>query len=215
MIVRVEQAFKGGALQAPEAPVQTEAGPASTRVLSLPNALSFLRLASVPVFVWLFVIGETNTAVVVYALSAWTDFFDGFLARRLNAVTELGKLLDPLADRVFIVALAVALVARDVLPWWLAVAIVARDLLLLSAFPFVDRRGVERIPVSFAGKTATAALLFGLTAIAYSETTFPLQGPADEVGLACTVGGAILYWITAALYAREAVRRVRALAENR
>ena len=183
--------------------------------MSVPNVLSFLRLASVPVFVWLFVVGETNTAVLIYGISAWTDFFDGYLARRLNAVTELGKLLDPLADRVFIVALAVALVARDLVPWWLAVAIVARDLLLLSAFPFVDRRGIERIPVSFAGKTATAALLFGLTAVAYSETTFPLSGSTDEAGLACTGAGAVLYWITGALYAREAVRRVRALAENR
>ena len=167
-----------------------------------------------PIFVWLFVTGETNAAVVLYALFAWTDFFDGLLARRLNQISEIGKLLDPLADRVFIVALAVALVAREALPWWLAVGIVARDLLLLSAFPFVDRRGVTRIPVSFAGKTATAALLAGLTLVAYSETTFPGEQEARPVGLGLTIGGAMLYWITAVLYAREAFRRLSATKEG-
>ncbi len=93
----------------------------------------------------------------------------------------------------------------------LAVAIIARDLLLLSAFPFVDRRGVQRIPVSFAGKTATAMLLFGLSLVAYSETSFGLASITDDIGLAFTVGGAALYWITAILYAREAITRLRAL----
>src|SRR5919106_1769508 len=87
------------------------------RLLTIPNLLSFGRLATVPVFVWLFVSGRENAAVIVYAVAAWTDFFDGFIARRTHSVTELGKLLDPLADRVFIVALALALVARGTLAW--------------------------------------------------------------------------------------------------
>ena len=161
-------------------------------------------------FIWLFVVDETNAAVALYAAGAWTDFFDGYLARRLNQVTELGKLLDPLADRIFIVALAVALVASDALPLWLALGIVARDVLLLAAFPFVDKKGVRRIRVTFAGKTATAALLFGLTLIAYSETTFWQADKPDEVGFAFVLGGAILYWITAFQYAREALAVVKA-----
>ena len=178
---------------------------ASRRILSIPNVLSFIRLATVPVFIWLFVADETNLAVAIYAAGAWTDFFDGYIARRFNQVTELGKLLDPLADRVFIVALAVALVASDALPLWLALAIVARDVLLLAAFPFVDKRGIRRIRVTFAGKTATAALLCGLTLVAYSETTFPGADLVDEIGFAFVLGGAILYWITAFQYAREAL----------
>ena len=178
---------------------------ASTRILSIPNVLSFVRLATVPVFIWLFVSDQKNLAVAIYAAGAWTDFFDGYLARRLNQVTELGKLLDPLADRIFIVALAVALVATEALPLWLALGIVARDVLLLGAFPFVDKKSVRRIRVTFAGKTATAALLFGLTLIAYSETTFPGANQPDEVGFAFVLGGAILYWITAFQYAREAM----------
>ena len=179
------------------------------RILSLPNAISFLRLATVPVFIWLFVNEHTNVAVMVYAVGAWTDFLDGYLARRLNSITELGKLLDPLADRIFIVALAVALVAEDELPLWLALSVVARDLILVAAFPFVDRRGIARIPVSFAGKTATAALLIGLTFIAYAETTFPAVGAIDEAGLVLVIFGAVLYWITGVQYAVEALRRMR------
>ncbi|MDQ3955111.1 MAG: CDP-alcohol phosphatidyltransferase family protein [Actinomycetota bacterium] len=179
-------------------------------MLTVPNLLSFARLASVPVFVWLFIVDEPNAAFLVYGSMAWTDFFDGYLARRMNEVSVIGKLLDPLADRIFIVALAIAVVARGSLPWLLAVAIIVRDVLLLSAFPFVDRRAVQRIPVTFAGKTATAMLLFGLTLLAYSETTFPWAGGSDEIGMAFTIGGAILYWITAVQYAKEALTRIRA-----
>jgi cardiolipin synthase (CMP-forming) len=197
---------KGGVLDNAGAQVIVDAeGQASRRILSIPNVLSFIRLATVPVFIWLFVTDRTNLAVAIYAACAWTDFFDGLIARKFNQVTELGKLLDPLADRVFIVALAVALVASDALPLWLALGIVARDVLLLAAFPFVDKRGVRRIRVSFAGKTATALLLAGLTLIAYSETTFPAAEAPDEVGFVMVLGGAILYWITAWQYAREAL----------
>ena len=189
-------------------PATPAAPAASRRILSVPNALSFLRLATVPVFVWLFVSGETNAAVALYAAGAWTDFFDGYLARKFDAVTELGKILDPLADRIFIIALAVALVGAEALPLWLALGVVARDVLLVSAFPFVDKKGISRIPVSFAGKSATAALLFGLTLMAYSETTFPGADKPYEVGFAFVVAGAILYWVTAVLYAREAFGRL-------
>jgi cardiolipin synthase (CMP-forming) len=206
---------QGGKLQSPE--LEAREGSVdppeqvTDRVFTVPNLLSFTRLASVPVFVWLFIVDEPDAAFIVYGSMAWTDFFDGYLARRMNQVSVIGKLLDPLADRIFIVALAIAVVARESLPLWLAVAIIVRDILLLSAFPFVDKRAVQRIPVTFAGKTATAMLLFGLTLLAYSETTFIWASGADEVGLAFTIGGAILYWITAFQYAREALQRMKAV----
>jgi cardiolipin synthase (CMP-forming) len=183
----------------------------TSRVLTIPNILSLARLATVPVFVWLFVTDRTNAAVTLYAIAAWTDFFDGYLARRFNSVSELGKLLDPLADRVFIVALAVALVARDVLPLWLALTIIARDVVILSVFPFVDRSGIQRIPVNFTGKSATAALLAGLTLLAASETTVPVFGndTSADIGLVLTILGAILYWVAGILYARELLVRLK------
>ena len=178
---------------------------------TIPNVLSILRLASVPVFVWLFVSGHENAAVILYAAGAWTDFFDGFIARKFDQVSEIGKLLDPLADRILIIALVVALVAREALSLWLAIAIVARDVLLLSVFPVLERRKVPRIAVNFTGKNATAALLFGLTSLAWSETSFPGASIADELGIAFTALGAVLYWVAAAMYAQAARDSIRAL----
>ena len=186
----------------PAASPQVAAG--EDRILTVPNVLSALRLASVPVFVWLFATGHEDAAVVLYAVAAWTDFFDGYIARRLHQVSELGRLLDPLADRVFIVALAIALALRDVLPLWLFLVIVARDVLILIMFPILERRGVQRLRVNFTGKTATAALLFGLTCLAWSETSFWLHGIADEVGMVFTLVGAVLYWVAAGMYAQQA-----------
>lgn len=178
------------------------------RVWTLPNILSFLRLATVPFFVWLFVSGREEAAVILYGAGAWTDFFDGYLARRLNAVSELGKLLDPLADRVFIIALVVALLSRDTVPLWLALVILVRDAVLLVAFPVLERRGVERVRVNFTGKSATASLLFGLTLLAWSETSFAGAGVGEWLGMSFTVFGALLYWVAAAMYAREALGKL-------
>ena len=188
---------------------------ATNRVLTVPNALSALRLATVPVFLFLFVTGREEAAVIVYGAGAWTDFFDGYIARRLGQETELGKLLDPLADRIFIVALALALVAVGALSWWLTVAIVARDLLLLGVWPFFERRGVGRIAVNFTGKTATASLLIGLTWLALSETDFAWASFSDVVGTVFVVAGTILYYASAGMYARAAYSRLTAAAAPR
>jgi cardiolipin synthase (CMP-forming) len=178
------------------------------RILTVPNALSGLRLATVPVFVTLFIVGHTNAAVIIYGCAAWTDFFDGLIARRLGQVSELGKLLDPLADRVFILALAIMLVARGTLAWWLAAVVIARDLLVLAVYPMIERRGLERIPVNFVGKTATALLLFGLTWLAVSATTVSWHRMAHVIGFGLVVVGAGLYWVATFMYGKEVARRL-------
>jgi cardiolipin synthase (CMP-forming) len=195
-------------------PVATAPQSASRRVLTVPNLLSGLRLLSVPVFLAFWLNGARDTAVVIYAISAWSDFFDGWIARRTGTVTELGKILDPLADRVFIVALAIALVAAQALSWVLTAAIVLRDVLIVIAFPYLERRGVPRLAVNRVGKTATAALLMGLTLLALEETTFSWAEGADVPGLILTVVGAVLYWVAGLIYAREALLRLRALEEG-
>ena len=191
----------------------TPAPPGSSRILTIPNVISFVRLATVPVFIWLFVSGYENAAVILYAAGAWSDFFDGYIARRTNSVTELGKLLDPLADRIFIAALVIALVVRRTLPWWVAVVILGRDLLVLSLFPYLERRKIQRISVNRVGKTATAALLAGLTLLAWSETTFAGADAVGVPGLVFTLSGAALYWGAAYLYAREAIAKLRELGD--
>jgi cardiolipin synthase len=183
-------------------------GPASergdeSRLLTVPNLLSGVRLALVPLFVWLFVSGREEAAVVLYAVGASTDWLDGYIARRTGQVSELGRLLDPLADRVYIAALVVALTIRGVLPLWLSAGIVGRDALLLALFPFVDRRSIARIRVNLTGKTATALLLTGLTFLALSQTELA-WGTAEEIGLTLMLAGFVLYWVSGIMYARAA-----------
>jgi cardiolipin synthase len=191
-----------------EAGTSTSSGDES-RIFTIPNILSFARLASVPFFIWLFVADKEEAAVILYGIGAWTDFFDGAIARRTNSVTELGRLLDPFADRVFIVALAVALVLRDALPLWLMITIVARDVAILVAFPLFESKSIGRIRVNFVGKTATAALLFGLTLLAYGETSFAGQSGTSDVGMGFVIFGAILYWVAAVMYARQAMDKLK------
>ena len=196
-------------------PLASADAPAARRLWTVPNVLSLLRLASVPLFVWLFVSGHENAAVVLYAVGAWTDFFDGYIARRTNSVTDLGKLLDPLADRVFIVALAIALVGSGALPGLLAAVVIVRDVVLLALYPLVQRPGMPKLEVNLVGKTATACLLFGLTWLALSETSFWGAGIGDEVGLAFVTAGAVLYWGAAVLYARALLQRRTPIGETR
>ena len=183
--------------------------PPEQRWLTVPNALSALRLATVPVFVGLFIAGHTNPAVIIYGCAAWTDFFDGVIARRLNQVTELGKLLDPLADRIFILALAVMLVARGTLVWWLAAIIIGRDVLVLAIYPIIARRGLEPIPVNLVGKSATALLLFGLTWLAVSATSVSWHQAAHDIGFVLVIVGTGLYMAATFMYGKQLVRQLR------
>ena len=187
----------------------TDPSSASSAVLTVPNVISFARLLTVPFFLWLWFAGSREVGVVVYGIGASTDFLDGYIARRTGQVSELGKLLDPLADRIFILALAVALVGGGALPWPLAVAVIGRDVILLSLYPLVQKRGVPKIAVNFTGKSATAALFFGLTWLALSETNFGWADIGDEVGIAFVILGAVLYWIAGAMYARIALTGLR------
>lgn len=180
----------------------------TNRVVTVPNILSALRLASVPVFLFLFVTEREEAAVLLYAAGAFTDFFDGYIARRLSQVSEVGKVLDPLADRVFIVALTFALVAVGALPWPLASAIVVRDVALLSVWPLFERRGAGRIEVNFTGKSATAMLLVGLTWMTLGETDWPLSSVAGDIGLGFVLAGVVLYYVSAWMYASEAYSRI-------
>jgi cardiolipin synthase (CMP-forming) len=175
-----------------------------SRIVTVPNLLSGVRLASVPVFVWLFVTDREEAAVIIYGAGAATDWVDGYVARRTGSVTELGKLLDPLADRVFILALALALLLRGALPAWLGAIIIVRDVAVLGLWPVVDRRSARRIRVNFVGKAATAALLVGLTGLAVAETRWSFGGWTRGIGLASTGVGAVLYWASGIMYARAA-----------
>jgi cardiolipin synthase (CMP-forming) len=174
----------------------------TSAVLTIPNVLSFARIATIPVLVWAIVHHGTEEAGLLgFAVVASTDWVDGYIARRTGTVSELGKVLDPVADRLVIVAVLVALVVRGAFPPWAAALIVVRDaaLLLVGAFVFA-RRGV-RIDVRRIGKAATAALMLGVPLIAWGALDLWLGPVATAVGWTSFAVGIVLSYSAAAWYA--------------
>jgi cardiolipin synthase len=186
------------------------ATPSTDRVLTLPNLLSALRLLGIPVFLWL-VLGPGNDglALGVLVLSGISDYLDGYLARRLGQHSRLGQLLDPVADRLYILAVVVALAIRDVIPWWIAVLLPLRDVLMWGLVPLLRTRGYTTLPVHLLGKAATFSLLyaFPLLFLGQGEGTGPML--ARVFGWSFAIWGLGLYWWAGILYAWQ-VRRLLA-----
>lgn len=183
----------------------------SSRVLTVPNMISLVRLALVPVFAVLIIVGEDGWALLVLAVSGATDWLDGVLARRLNQVTRLGQILDPFADRLFIFVTLIGLAWREVVPLWLVIVIVARDVLLAVTAPVLARRGYGTLNVSLVGKTATFALLYAFPLLLLAEVPGWLGACAHVVGWAFTWWGVGLYWLAGLQYVAQ-VRRLVASA---
>lgn len=176
----------------------------SSRIVTVPNLLSFFRLLMVPVFLYLILIGSDLLALIVLVVSTATDFFDGVIARRFGQISRLGQLLDPAADRLFIFATLVGLAIRDVLPWWVVAAIIGRDALLLLLGVVLANVGYGPLPVHHLGKTATFCLFWGLPVIVLGHAFPVLSVATDPVGWAFTLWGTFLYWWAGAIYARQA-----------
>jgi len=188
----------------------------SGRVLTLPNLLSLVRLAGVPLFLWLVLVPkEDGWALAVLMVSGVTDYLDGKLARRWNQITRLGQLLDPLADRLYILAVLVGLTLREIVPLWLTVLLVARDLLLIGCYPPLRRHGYGVLPVNYLGKAATFNLLYAFPLLLLGEGTGSVATLAEIFGWAFAIWGTGLYWWAGVLYVVQARRLVRASATTR
>ena len=182
----------------------------SDRVVTLPNALSALRLLGVPLFLWLILVPQADAwAVVLLAVAGFTDWLDGYLARKWNQITRVGQLLDPIADRLYILATLVGLLIRGIVPWWFVVVLVSRDLILGVVLAVLKRRGVTGLPVHFLGKAATFCLLYAFPLLLLGDGTGWPADVARIAGWAFAVWGTALYWWAAVLYLGQA-RRIMA-----
>jgi cardiolipin synthase (CMP-forming) len=187
-----------------------ETGAIGDRILTIPNLISFARLLGVPVFLWLVLGVNSKTgdwwAVGLLLASGASDWLDGKIARALNQQSKLGQLLDPAADRLYIVATIIALAVRTIIPWWLVAVLAARELVMAVVLAVLRRRGWGPLQVSFAGKAATLCLFYafpllflGSHAASYAEVT-------RIIGWTFAIWGSALYWWAAGLYITQARR---------
>lgn len=171
--------------------------------LTLPNLLSLLRLALVPVFLVLLLQERYLSALVVLALGGITDYLDGFFARRWNQVTRLGQLLDPAADRLYIFSSLIGLVYTGFIPVWLATVVIARDVLLLVVYPVLASHGYGPLPVHFLGKVGTFTLLYAFPLLLMAKLWTAAEFVILPLAWAFALWGVGLYWWAGIVYLRQ------------
>ena len=197
-------------MEVQETRVQTD------RILTIPNLLSMARLVGVPIFLWLVLWpvfgGPKNDgwAIVVLMLSGVSDYLDGKLARRWGQISRLGQLLDPAADRLYIVSTLVGLTWREILPWWLTALLVAREAFVGVVLLRLNRAGYGPLNVSFLGKAATFNLMYAFPLLLLGVGEGWVHQVAKAVSWAFIWWGTTLYWWAGALYAVQARQMLKA-----
>jgi cardiolipin synthase len=181
------------------------------RIWTIPNALSVLRLLGVPLFLWLLLGPEADGwAIVVLALSGVSDWADGKLARLLDQGSRLGALLDPAADRLYIVATLIALALREIVPLWLVLLLVGREVVLGLALLVLRRYGYPPLQVHYLGKAATFLLLYAFPILLLAQGDGPVAAVAAPFAWAFTIWGTAFYVLAGVLYLIQVVGLVRA-----
>jgi cardiolipin synthase len=186
---------------------------------TVPNLISVLRLLGIPVFLWL-LLGEDKPleAGILFAVLGATDWVDGYIARHFDQGSEIGKILDPVSDRVMLIAGALGLVISGDVPLWVGIVVLFREAALSIVTLVLAAGGARRIDVQWVGKAGTLALMFAFPLFVLVNELDPSVG-RDVIELVTwvfTIGGLILSYYAAALYipmARDALREGRAARE--
>jgi cardiolipin synthase len=178
-------------------------------VVNIPNLLSFLRIALVPVFVWSLFNEMFLSAVLVLMLAGVTDFLDGYLARKLNQMTKLGKILDPVADRLYIFATLLTLSVTGNIPWWLAALVITRDALMLLSLPVLATAGYRSLPPHYLGKASTFALLYSFPLLLMGQIFVDAQFIIMPIAWAFALWGVALYWWSGFVYLWQLILLLR------
>lgn len=173
----------------------------SDRVLTLPNVLSMLRLLGVPVFLWAILTGRDGLALALLMASGVTDYLDGKIARKYGLESRVGQLLDPIADRLYIVSTLLGLAWREIIPWWVVWVLFAREAFMVVVVLIAKRHGWNGLPVHFVGKAATFNLLYAFPLLLLADGDGTLARIAEPVGWGFAWWGIALYWVAGLLYA--------------
>jgi cardiolipin synthase (CMP-forming) len=184
--------------------------PAHDRVLTVPNALSAIRLALIPVFVYLLLVAHANAwAVAILIFSGGSDWADGKIARLLNQSSKFGELLDPAVDRLYMVVVPIAFGLRGIVPWWIIAILLARDALLAAELPVLRSRGFTALPVMYLGKAATFSLMSAFPLILLGQWDALWSRVVLACGWAFLIWGLYMYLWSFVLYATQMVLVVR------
>ncbi len=183
------------------------------RILTVPNLISVLRLLCIPLFVWiLFGVESRSAAAILLAGLGATDWIDGWIARRFDQTSELGKILDPTADRLLLIVAIPALIVDDSIPLWFAVLALVRELLVGGGTVLLALLGAKRIDVLWWGKTGTFAMLFAVPSFLAGESTISIHEFFAVFAYLCGIPGLLISWFAALMYiplAGEALREIR------
>ncbi len=202
----------------PDGPQRPSSEPAAAagedRVLTVPNLISLVRLACVPLFVWL-LFGRDEPYAAAWLLGAIgaTDWVDGYVARHFNQVSTLGKVLDPVADRIMLAVAIVSILLYEAAPWWVVASVLAREGLVSIAVLVLGALGARRIDVSWVGKAGTFLLMWAFPFFLASAAEYiSWEDTARTIAWVFFVPGMVLSWWAALTYLPVAKR---ALAEGR
>jgi len=179
-----------------------------------PNLITAVRLLCIPLFVWLlFGLDAPAAAAALLALLGATDWVDGWIARHFDQGSEIGKVLDPTADRILLIATAVALLVQDLVPMWFGILVLVREALIALAVVVLALIGARRIDVQWSGKAGTLALMFAFPAFVFADQAGGFARTAFLAGAwVFAIGGLLLSYWAAVQYvplARAAVREGR------
>ena len=168
------------------------------RILTVPNVITLVRLACVPVFVWLLFGAHHQTAsAVLLAVLGATDWVDGFVARRWHQVSTLGKVLDPTADRVLVGTAVISVIVVGAVPLWFGLLTVVREVLVSAAVLLLAALGAQRIDVLWVGKAGTFGLMFAYPTFLVAHGHAGWQHPVEIVAWLSAVPALTLAWIAA------------------
>ena len=172
-------------------------------LLTIPNLLSILRLALVPVFLILLLSNQSGWALLTLVVASATDYLDGFLARKLNQQTRLGQLLDPAADRLYILATLIGLAVTSHIPVWVPFVVISRDVMLAATYPALAKRGYGPLPVHYLGKAGTFALLYAFPLLLMADVWTDAKMIILPLAWAFAIWGIGLYWWSGYIYLKQ------------
>ena len=179
-------------------------------VWTIPNVLTMLRLILVPVFAVLFIRGQLKAALAVYIVASLTDLLDGFLARKLNQITDFGKLFDPLADKLMVMTALICQGFAGVFPWAAILLVACKELIMIIGSTFMLNKGIV-VYSNYLGKTATVVFIAALILSFFHEELAQAGSPLDQILIWVAVGLALAALIC---YALQAWKQLKALKQG-